>query len=179
MDLKSLTIICITFPFCIERRPFTFSAKNYFGLLSSIGTGFILMKNSVMLGTFQSFFTEQGFLLDSIATIWIHGTFEIFAIIVAGGAGIVIGNSIIFPKSYSRIDSFRRGAVRGSKIIIGLIPVFIIAGFLEGFVTRYTNAPYLVRFAIITISLLSIIFYFYIYPNQLIKQQKQHDKQFN
>ncbi|MFA9389974.1 MAG: stage II sporulation protein M [Prolixibacteraceae bacterium] len=142
------------------------------GLLTPIGTGFIMLKNGVMLGTFQAFLAEQGYLLDSIATIWVHGTFEIFAITVAGGAGFVIGNSLIFPKTYSRIESFRRGALRGSKIVIGLIPVFIIAGFLEGFVTRYTHAPYVLRFAIIILSLTAIIYYFYIYPNQLLKKSK-------
>jgi uncharacterized membrane protein SpoIIM required for sporulation len=140
------------------------------GLLTPIGTGFIVLQNGVMLGTFHSFLAEQGFLLPSIATIWVHGTYEIFAITVAGGAGIVIGNSLIFPKTYSRTESFRRGAVRGSKMVVGLIPVFVVAGFLEGFVTRYTHAPYFVRFSIILFSLISIIYYFYLYPIYLIKK---------
>lgn len=144
------------------------------GVFTSVGTAFIILRNGVMLGTFHSFLAEQGFLLDSIATIWVHGTYEIFAITVAGGAGIVMGNSIIFPKTYSRIHSFRQGARRGVKMIIGLIPVFVIAGFLEGFVTRYTQAPYVIRFAIIGFSLLSIAYYFYFYPLQLLKKQN-HD----
>jgi uncharacterized membrane protein SpoIIM required for sporulation len=148
------------------------------GIFTPIGTCFIVLKNGIMLGTFHSFLAEQGFLLDSIATIWVHGTYEIFAIAVAGGAGIVIGNSIIFPKTYSRIESFRRGAVRGSKIVIGLIPVFVVAGFLEGFVTRYTQAHYLVRFGIITFSILTIVYYFYLYPLLLLKNQN-HDKKIN
>jgi uncharacterized membrane protein SpoIIM required for sporulation len=142
------------------------------GILTPIGTGFIILQNGVMLGTFHSFLAEQGFLLPSIATIWVHGTFEIFAITVAGGAGIVIGNSIIFPKTFSRIESFRRGAVRGSKMVLGLIPVFVVAGFLEGFVTRYTHAPYTVRFGIILFSFISIIYYFYFYPIHLIKKSQ-------
>lgn len=145
------------------------------GLLTPIGTGFIILQNGVILGTFHSFLAQQGFLLPSIATIWVHGTYEIFAITVAGGAGIIIGNSIIFPKSYSRIESFRRGAVRGSKMVIGLIPVFVVAGFLESFITRYTNAPYTIRFGIILFSLISIIYYFYFYPIHLIKKSN-YDK---
>lgn len=146
------------------------------GILTPVGTGFIIMKNGVMLGTFHSFLAQHGFLLDSIATIWVHGTYEIFAITVAGGAGIVIGNSIVFPKTFSRIESFRRGAMRGSKLVLGLVPVFIIAGFLEGFITRYTQAPYVVRFGIILLSLSSIITYFYIYPKNLIKNQVYDSK---
>lgn len=141
------------------------------GILTPVGTGFIIMKNGIMLGTFQSFMAQHGFLLSSIATIWVHGTYEIFAITVAGGAGIVMGNSIVFPKTYSRIESFRRGAIRGAKLVFGLVPVFIVAAFLEGFITRYTHAPYVLRFGIILFSLSSIIFYFYIYPKNLLKNQ--------
>ncbi len=140
------------------------------GLLTPVGSAFMIMRNGVMLGTFHAFLAGQGFLLDSIATIWVHGTYEIFAITVAGGAGIVIGNSIIFPGTFSRLDSFRKGAIRGSKLVIGLVPVFVIAGFLESFITRYTQAPYFVRFGIILFSLVSIIFYFYIYPINLLKK---------
>jgi uncharacterized membrane protein SpoIIM required for sporulation len=141
------------------------------GILTPVGTAFIIMRNGVMLGTFQSFMVQHGFLLGSVATIWVHGTYEIFAIIVSGGAGIVMGNSIIFPKTFSRTESFRRGAIRGAKLVFGLVPVFMIAGFLEGFITRYTHAPYAVRFGIILFSLSSIIFYFYIYPKKLLKNQ--------
>ncbi len=145
------------------------------GLLTPIGSGFIIMQNGVMLGTFHSFLAEHGFLFDALATVWVHGTYEMFAITVAGGAGIVIGNSILFPKSYTRVESFKRGALRGSKMVIGLIPVFIVAGFLEGFVTRYTQTPYIVRFVIISFSFLSIFLYFYLYPILLIKKQN-YDK---
>jgi hypothetical protein len=63
-------------------------------------------------------------------------------------------------------------------MVLGLVPVFIVAGFLESFVTRYTQAPYVVRFGIIFASLASIIFYFYIYPHYLLKKQN-HDKKGN
>ena len=146
------------------------------GVFTALGTGFIMLRNGVMLGTFHSFLAQQGFLLDSIATIWIHGTLEIFAIIVAGGAGIVMGNSIIFPGTYTRGQSFRIGARKGVKIVIGLVPVFIIAGFLEGFITRYTDAPYAIRFAVIASSLLLIYLYFYQYPRKLISKMNHHGK---
>lgn len=149
-----------------------------FGILTPLGTGWVMFRNGVMIGTFQSFLAQHGFLIDSIATVWVHGTFEIFAIVVAGAAGITVGNSIVFPKTYSRIESFRRGAMRGSRMVLGLVPVFIVAGFLESFVTRYTQAPYVVRFGIIFASLASIIFYFYIYPHYLLKNQN-HDKKGN
>lgn len=146
------------------------------GIFTALGSGIIILRNGVMLGTFHSFLAQQGFLLDSIATIWIHGTLEIFAIIVAGGAGIVMGNSIIFPGTYSRKQSFRMGAGKGVKMVLGLVPVFIVAGFLEGFVTRYTDAPYAIRFMIIAGSLFLIFLYFYKYPRKLISKMNHHGK---
>lgn len=135
------------------------------GILIPVGTPYVLFKNGVMLGSFQYFFFEQGLFLDSFLTIWIHGTLEISAIVIAGAAGLVIANSIMFPGTYTRLDSFRSGAKKGLKIVIGLIPIFIMAGFLESFVTRYTDLPIFIKALIILISAFFIIYYFVIYPN--------------
>lgn len=137
------------------------------GLLLSAGTVYILFTNGVMLGTFQYFFYQKGLLLPSMLTIWIHGTLEISAIIIAGCAGLVMGNSILFPGTYTRTQSLMRGARQGMKIVIGLVPIFITAGFLEAFVTRHTGMPALLSLAIILASLAFIIWYFIIYPIRL------------
>ncbi len=139
------------------------------GIFTAFGTGYILLRNGVMLGTFHAFFASHGLLTESLATIWIHGTFEIFSIIVAGAAGITLGNSFLFPKTLSRIRSFQKGSRQGAQLIVGLIPFFIVAGFLEGFVTRHTELSYGVRFGLSGASLMFIIFYFYHYPKKLIK----------
>src|SRR3546814_13696006 len=94
-----------------------------------------------MLGAFQFFFYQKGLSLTSVLSIWIHGTLEISAIIIAGSAGLVMGNSLLFPGTWSRLESFRRGARRGSKIVIGLVPEFITVALLEGFVTRNPDMP--------------------------------------
>ncbi|MFD2932505.1 stage II sporulation protein M [Spirosoma flavum] len=137
-----------------------------FGLFASFGTMAMLFYNGVMLGAFQYFFHERGLLLDSILKIWIHGTLEISAIIIAGCAGLTVGNSLLFPGTYSRLDSFKRGIKQGLKIAIGLVPIFIMAGFLESFVTRLTLSP-LVSGGIILISAAFIIWYFILYPISL------------
>jgi len=147
-----------------------------FGVFTALGPGYIMLKNGIMLGTFQGFLAQKGMLLESVSTIWIHGTLEIFAIIVAGAAGIVMGNSIIFPGSHTRLQSFRAGAIKGTKMVLGLVPVFILAGSLEGFVTRYTQAPYVLKFSIIGMSLLLIFFYFFYYPRKLYLKQLYYGK---
>ena len=134
------------------------------GLLFSFGTGVMLLYNGIMLGAFQYFFYSKGLLLQSVLVIWIHGTLEISAIIIAGCAGLVMGNSILFPGTYSRGASFIMGAKQGVKIVIGLVPIFITAGFFESFVTRYSQMPMWLSLMIIGSSILFIVWYFIVYP---------------
>ena len=89
------------------------------GLLTSFGTGYMLLSNGIMVGAFQTFFYQHDLLWESSLAIWLHGTLEIWAIIVAGAAGLALGNGWLFPGTYSRLESFRRGAKRGLKIVIG------------------------------------------------------------
>lgn len=144
-----------------------------FGIFLSIGTLFVLMRNGIMLGSFQYFFYEQGVFWESVSTIWIHGTIEISVIIVAGAAGLVLGNSILFPGTFTRLQSFIKGAKAGLKILMSTIPFFIIAGFLEGFVTRQTEMPNWLSIFIIGGSLYSILYYYIFYP---IKLTKLHER---
>jgi uncharacterized membrane protein SpoIIM required for sporulation len=141
------------------------------GIFFSLGTGYMLFSNGVMLGAFQYFFYAKGLLLQSVLVIWIHGTLEISAIIIAGCAGLTLGNSFLFPGTYSRSTAFYNGARQGLKIIIGLVPVFIVAAFFEGFVTRYTDMPQWLSLTIILTSLSFIIWYFIIYPIVITKRE--------
>ncbi len=134
------------------------------GIFTSWATGYLLFTNGIMLGAFQYFFYQKGLLLTSALTIWIHGTLEISAIIIAGAAGIIMGNGWLFPGTYSRLESFKKGARKGLKIIIGIIPIFIIAGFLEGFITRMTGMPDLIKIAVILGSAIFVFIYFIFYP---------------
>ncbi|MBQ4822402.1 stage II sporulation protein M [Aquimarina sp. MMG016] len=142
------------------------------GVLLGIGTIYMLMQNFIMLGAFQYFFYEKGLLWESARTIWIHGTIEISVIIIAGCAGLVAGKSIWFPGTYTRLTSFVKGVKAGLKIVISTVPLFIIAGFLEGFVTRHTEMPDWLAIFIISVSLALILFYYIIYPRYLYKKQQ-------
>ncbi|MFD2786463.1 stage II sporulation protein M [Hymenobacter rubripertinctus] len=134
------------------------------GITGGLFTLFMLFRNGVMLGSFQWFFYQQGVLLPSVLTIWIHGTLEISAIVLAGGAGWIMAHSLLFPGTYSRRDSLRHGARDGMKLVVGLVPVFVVAGFLEGFVTRHTEMPLPASLSIIGLSATFILGYFVAYP---------------
>lgn len=142
------------------------------GVLFSVGTIFVLFSNGIMLGAFITFFYNYG-LLDKTSTIWLHGTIEISVIVIAGCAGLVMGNSFLFPKTFSRRVAFMKGAKDGLKIVISTIPFFIIAGFIEGFFTRFGGQmPNILSYGIILLSLILIVYYYILYPIKLNKKLK-------
>ena len=146
------------------------------GIIFSVGSIYQLLKNGIMLGSFQYYFFSKGFGWQSILVLWCHGTLEISAIILAGGAGLVMGNSFIFPKTYSRLASLKNGAKDGLKIAIGLIPIFLTAAFFEGFVTRKTEMPVWISITILAGSLLFIIWYVILYPGYLNRKLNHHNQ---
>ena len=134
------------------------------GIALSAGTLWILFKNGIMLGSFQYFFFAKGLGWPSVLVIWIHGTLEISSVIIAGTAGMILGNSLLFPGTHTRVESLKRGAMEGVKIIVALVPVFIVAAFLESFVTRHTSMPVALSISILAASAAFIAWYFVFYP---------------
>ena len=134
------------------------------GVLTSFMPGYQLFQNGIMVGCFDTFFYQHGLLGESLLATMLHGTLELSAIVVAGAAGLAMGNGWLFPGTYSRIVSFQRGAKRGMKIVVGTVPLFVLAGFIESFITRHTEINDFVRLTVILLSLCFVIFYFIYLP---------------
>ncbi|WP_420379166.1 stage II sporulation protein M [Gilvibacter sp.] len=138
-----------------------------FGVITSVGSAYILFSNGVMVGAFFTMFANNEVFWQASKNIMLHGAIELSVIVVAGCAGMVMGNGILFPKTFSRRLSFTRAAKDGLKIVVSTFPFFIIAGFIEGFITRYNTMPVWLALLIIGGSFALIIFYYIIYPIQL------------
>ncbi|MCW4468382.1 stage II sporulation protein M [Flavobacterium sp. MFBS3-15] len=135
------------------------------GITGGIGTALFLFQNSVMLGSFQYFFYERGVFWASVRGIWIHGSMEIFAMVIEAAAGLILGAGILFPKTRSRIESLKLSFRDSLKIVVSTMPFTIGAGLLEGFVTRYSKEmPMVLNIAIILITLIAISYYYLVYP---------------
>ncbi|UNY98702.1 stage II sporulation protein M [Zhouia spongiae] len=145
-----------------------------YGVFGGLGTGLILCFNGIMIGAFQYMFQAEGVLWESVRGIWIHGAMEIFAIMIEGAAGLILGASILFPKTFSRFNSFKRGMKDGVKILISTFPFTVAAGFLEGYVTRYSNVmTNWLSVGIILLTLSIISFYYLIYPAIVTRKLKK------
>ncbi|TAL46912.1 MAG: stage II sporulation protein M, partial [Chitinophagaceae bacterium] len=140
------------------------------GLLFGIFTIKDLVLNGMMIGFFEQFYFSKGLGQVSVLTIMIHGTLELSALVLSGTAGIVLGKSYLFPGTISRLASLKQGAKEGVKIMIGIMPVFIMAAFFEGFVTRYYQMPMLFNILILAVSAGFIAWYFVIYPIRIQKK---------
>lgn len=135
------------------------------GVFGGLGSLYTLMNNSIMVGVFQYFFCEYDALADSARGIWLHGTYEIFTMIVEAGAGLILGCSVLFPKTFSRLESFKRGCVSSFKIYISTIPFTFVAGLIEGFITKHAlSMPLWLGMGMILFCLLTIGFYYLVYP---------------
>jgi uncharacterized membrane protein SpoIIM required for sporulation len=138
-----------------------------YGIFASLGTGYFLFNNGLMVGAFIMFFALEQKLDQALPVIMLHGTIELSSIVIAGAAGFTMGNSLLFPGTYSRLISFKMGALKGMKIVMGLVPFFILAGFIESFITRYAFMHWSFKTVIIGSSALLVIYYFIIYPIRL------------
>ncbi len=139
-----------------------------------------MWSNGIMLGCFQQMFFAKGLGIKSILVIWIHGTLEISAIVLACVAGFVLAKGILFPKTHTRMHSFKANAKDAAKILITLIPILTVAAFFESYVTYLMSAgfdteqnrsiPVWFSVLILSVSAIFIIYYFVILPIRLHKK---------
>lgn len=134
------------------------------GIVFGIGTLVILITNGVYLGIALRTLHEMGRLTEGSLSLWMHGTIEISAIVIAGAAGLVIGTGLALPGTLPRSTSFLYSGTRGIRVMLGVVPLFLIAGLIEGFLTRHVDVPTVLRLLVIFLSAVFIIWYFVIYP---------------
>ncbi|MFA9559177.1 stage II sporulation protein M [Evansella sp. AB-rgal1] len=141
-----------------------------FGLL----TVFLLVYNGIIVGALAALFWHYGMTYEFWAYIVPHGMIELTAIFIAGGAGLLMGYKLFVPGEYSRSYQLKENAKRSVLLLLGTIPLFIIAGVIEGFITPAAislEAKYLV--AILTV--VGLILYVAI-GNSLLRKNKVFSK---
>jgi len=135
------------------------------GVLLNALTGYLLLRNGVMVGVFHALLYQYGLLKETFLAVWLHGTIELSVIVFAGGAGFILGNALLNPGTYTRVQALANAALSGGKIILGLIPFFVVAAFIEGYLTRhYLTMSISVKLIIIGLSAFLIIGYLVVYP---------------
>ena len=143
-----------------------------FGVVPCLGTLLWLLKGSIFLPDTVTLLFFNGMMLGVVGTAcWLngmslqlwsfvapHGVLELPAIFIAGGAGLKLAKGLLLPGLLSRRDSLARAGAEASRLIIGTVPILIIAGTIEGFVSP-SALPAMVKFILAGI----IAFFFFVY----------------
>ncbi|GEO00299.1 membrane protein [Novosphingobium sediminis] len=109
-----------------------------FGLPSAL----LLIQNTTMLGALLWLYHGQGLTLEIIGWLSVHGTTELYAILLAGAAGLHIGRAMAFPGEASVLDAAAAAGRRSAQVMVGVVLMLIVAGLLEGFARQLIdNTP--------------------------------------
>jgi len=146
------------------------------GLLLGIPSMLALGREAIRIGAFEYMFYEHDLGLNAVVTVLLHGMLELTAIIIACGGGLIMGTSFLFAVTRNRIAAFRQGAKDGIRIIVALVPVFMVAAFIEGFITRHYKMPVVLSGSVLLASATFIIWYFVIYPIRLYRRDKEEGR---
>jgi uncharacterized membrane protein SpoIIM required for sporulation len=134
------------------------------GFAFAVPTVLLILYNGLMLGAFYAIFAAKGLGPNVTGWLMIHGTTEIFAICIAGAAGIRIGTAIAFPGRASRMDSAVQAGRVAATAMAGTVIMLAVAGLLEG-VGRQTINDDGWRMLIGSAVLIGWLTYFYAWPS--------------
>ncbi|HEX9919775.1 MAG TPA: stage II sporulation protein M [Pyrinomonadaceae bacterium] len=112
-----------------------------FGALAGLGTLYIMAMNGASIGAVLALTYRAGYGQDLVAFMAGHGVIELTCIFIAGGAGLLVGGAILMPGDLSRFDSIRLRGRDSIQLIVGCIPLLVLAGIIEGFISPAPISP--------------------------------------
>ncbi|HZB89532.1 MAG TPA: stage II sporulation protein M [Terracidiphilus sp.] len=117
------------------------------GISFGLGTLFLLYENGMLLGVIGAACHQYGMSLKLWSFVAPHGSLELPAILIAGGAGFRLGYAMLFPGSLGWKDSVAQGGMEATRLVSGTIPMLVVAGILEGFFSP-SHAPVWLKFSV-------------------------------
>jgi uncharacterized membrane protein SpoIIM required for sporulation len=131
------------------------------GFALCLPTVFLLVANGTMLGAFIALFVSRHLGFEAVGWLMIHGVTELFAIALAGGAGLAMGWAVAFPGERTRLEALVDAGRRTAVAMIGVVVMLFIAGLLEGFGRQIITSD-VARYAIAAASAVVWGAYFYL-----------------
>lgn len=132
-----------------------------FGATAGLGTLFVLITNGMSIGATFAVCQVHGMADRLGAFVAPHGVFELSAIYISGGAGLMMAKGILFPGQLRRTDSMKQMAKEGSLLALGCIPLLLIAGAIEGYVSPRTDISLEYKLAVSIATAIVLLFYLF------------------
>jgi uncharacterized membrane protein SpoIIM required for sporulation len=129
-----------------------------FGAMIGIGTLYVMAFNGLNIGAVLALVYRAGYGNDLVTFMVGHGVIELSCIFIAGGAGLLVGSAILFPGDYSRADALKVRGLDAIKLIVGCVPLLVIAGIIEGFVSPAPISPK-IKYSIAIVSGIALYMY--------------------
>jgi uncharacterized membrane protein SpoIIM required for sporulation len=111
------------------------------GALLGLGTLYIMALNGASIGAVLALTYRAGYGHELVAFMAGHGVIELTCIFIAGGAGLLVGRALLIPGDLSRFDALRLAGRDSIQLIVGCIPLLILAGIIEGFISPAPISP--------------------------------------
>jgi uncharacterized membrane protein SpoIIM required for sporulation len=105
------------------------------GITAGIGTAWMMVVNGLLLGVIGAATWHAGMAEQLWSFVAPHGVLELPAIFIAGGAGFEIARGMLFPGLLPRRESLALAGGRAARLVLGTIPMLIVAGTIEGFLS--------------------------------------------
>lgn len=145
------------------------------GFMFGLPTLFLLAQNGFMLGAFLAVYFPKGLGYEITGWLMIHGTTELFAIFLAGGAGFHIGWKLAFPGEMTRMQAASQAGRTAANVVIGVVIMLLIAGLLEGFGRQLVKADW-ARY-VIGLSMLAFWVVYFYWPRPSLTEMAQEAKE--
>src|SRR5438132_1653565 len=105
------------------------------GAMFGVGTLYVLAFNGALFGAILALTYRAGFGNDLLSFVVGHGVIELSCIFIAGGAGLLIGTALLMPGNLSRGDALKSRGMEAVRLVVGCVPLLVIAGIIEGFIS--------------------------------------------
>ena len=112
-----------------------------FGITAGLGTLYLMFVNGLLFGVVNTACWQAGMALKLWGFVAPHGVLELPAIFIASGAGMLVARGLLFPGLLSRRSSLAQAGGQAVRLLLGTIPLLVVAGFIEGFVSPTNIAP--------------------------------------
>jgi uncharacterized membrane protein SpoIIM required for sporulation len=105
------------------------------GITAGIGTIYMMFTNGMLIGVIGAATWQAGMALQLWSFVAAHGALELPAIFISGGAGLEIARGMLFPGLLPRRESLALAGGRAARLMIGIVPMLVVAGIIEGFLS--------------------------------------------
>jgi uncharacterized membrane protein SpoIIM required for sporulation len=117
------------------------------GILAGLGTILLMFTNGMSIGVITTACTQHHMALSMWSFVAAHGALELPSIFISGGAGLRLASGLLFPGMLRRRDALALAGAESIRLLSGTIPLLIIAGILEAFLSP-THAPLALKFSV-------------------------------